>query len=884
MFIPRAAVAVLLLFAAAPASGATFVVTNTNTSGAGSLHQAITDANATAAADVINFNIPSTPVLKTIGGNLPDITQPLVLDGYSQPGSARNTVPLGATNAALRIELDASALTVGEAALRITNGPTTIQGIAIKNIPVKAIGIEVSGDPTATIRGCFIGTDFSGNVDSSGGFGIVVEGSASIGSAAVGNRNLISGNNGSGVQLSGFGVSVVGNLIGTNAAGDAVLGNGTGILVASATGLSSIGGSGIDTQNVIAGNATNGIRVQAGVIGRVAIGANSIFDNGGIGIDLSPNGVTVNDAGDVDEGANGLQNFPVFTKARLSDSELAVEGELESHPGTYLLRFYVNQEPDPSGFGEGESEIGTAEVLIADGQTTAVFDEFFPVGVLPDVPLTLSATAQNTADGSTSEFAANIAIVEGGEEFVVTNTNDSGAGSLREAILFANGNPALDTILFDIPGAGPHVITPATFLSITAPVFIDGYSQPSSLPNTLGFGTDADLMIVLDGSALSPITKFILDVGAGEVVIRGLVVHGAPNTAVAINPSSGGSTGIRVEGCFIGTDAIGAQGLGNGGSGIVITGGTTGAVIGGPDPAQRNIVSASGGDGIRDDGFDTVILNNIVGGDATGDGDLGNADYGILLLESGATIGSEVQAAGNVIRANGLAGIGIAEGVGHEILVNSIADNEGLGIDIIDGDGGTPGVTANDTGDADGGANETQNFPVFDFEVSAPGSVDFFGGLDVPNGTVNATYTLRFYASPECDESGHGEGADFLGEADVVLSSEDGEKFNVNLPGTVAEGVAVTATATEAATGNTSEFSACAFEFFPPTNCGDPSLDGVISAADALATLRAAVGTVQCLLCRCDVNSAGGITATDALLVLRSAVGQAVTLTCVECA
>ena len=65
--------------------------------------------------------------------------------------------------------------------------------------------------------------------------------------------------------------------------------------------------------------------------------------------------------------------------------------------------------------------------------------------------------------------------------FTVTNTNDSGAGSLRQAILDANANAGLDTIAFNIPGAGVHTITPATPLdTITDPVTIDGYTQLGS--------------------------------------------------------------------------------------------------------------------------------------------------------------------------------------------------------------------------------------------------------------------------------------------------------------------------------------------------------------------------------------------------------------------
>src|SRR5690606_14746899 len=54
--------------------------------------------------------------------------------------------------------------------------------------------------------------------------------------------------------------------------------------------------------------------------------------------------------------------------------------------------------------------------------------------------------------------------------FVVTNTGDAGAGSLRQAILDANANPGLDQIHFNIPGAGPHTILVSSDLpGVTSP-------------------------------------------------------------------------------------------------------------------------------------------------------------------------------------------------------------------------------------------------------------------------------------------------------------------------------------------------------------------------------------------------------------------------------
>src|ERR1022692_1199212 len=92
------AIAVLLTAAgASPARGATIVVTNATDSGPGSLRQAILSANSTAnVPDVINFNIAGTgPFTISPLTALPALTDPVVIDGYTQPGASPNTLANG---------------------------------------------------------------------------------------------------------------------------------------------------------------------------------------------------------------------------------------------------------------------------------------------------------------------------------------------------------------------------------------------------------------------------------------------------------------------------------------------------------------------------------------------------------------------------------------------------------------------------------------------------------------------------------------------------------------------------------------------------------------------------------------------------------------------
>ena len=114
-----------------------------------------------------------------------------------------------------------------------------------------------------------------------------------------------------------------------------------------------------------------------------------------------------------------------------------------------------------------------------------------------------------------------------GATFTVTNTNDAGPGSLRQAILDANASAGLDTIDFNIPGAGPHTIRPASDLpTITDSVIIDGYTQPAAVPNSnpITTGSNAVLKIELDGTNAGDRANGLFITG-GNSVVRGLVIN-----------------------------------------------------------------------------------------------------------------------------------------------------------------------------------------------------------------------------------------------------------------------------------------------------------------------------------------------------------------------
>src|SRR5262249_29099568 len=146
-----------------------------------------------------------------------------------------------------------------------------------------------------------------------------------------------------------------------------------------------------------------------------------------------------------------------------------IQGVLNSAPSTtFRIEFFDNTVADPSGNGEGRTFIGSINVTTGSVGSSVFFTS------PPFLSVTsgrITATATRLAAGSptdTSEFSTAVC------SLVVTNTSDSGLGSLREAINCANSQPNIDrtgdnvpdpdVITFNIPGSVVHTISPITVL------------------------------------------------------------------------------------------------------------------------------------------------------------------------------------------------------------------------------------------------------------------------------------------------------------------------------------------------------------------------------------------------------------------------------------
>jgi hypothetical protein len=160
----------------------------------------------------------------------------------------------------------------------------------------------------------------------------------------------------------------------------------------------------------------------------------------------------------------------------------------------------------------------------------------------------------------------------------------------------------------------------------------------------------------------------------------------------------------------------------------------------------------------------------------------------------------------NAVLSNALVGVLLTgpNSVANAISQNGIYTNGGLGIDL-GGNAAPDGVTLNDGGDADVGANQLQNFPMLLTVTNSGGNVTLQGTL---NSRPSASYQLEFFCSATCDASGYGEGQTYLGAAPVVTDGAGNASFSVNLAWAGAGCDFFTATATDGS-GNTSEFSPC---------------------------------------------------------------------------
>jgi len=762
-----------------------FEVTNTNNSGAGSLRQAITDANAAPGVQAIVFNIAGAGVQTiTPTSALPTITQPVIIDGYTQPGASENTLAVG-NNAVLLIELNGTSAGAGVNGLVISAGNTTVRGLVINRFN-NAISLSTNGNniiegnfigtnPAGTaslpnvergvitsnsnlnriggtlpaqrnvisgngingvdlqnsnnndIFGNYIGTNAAGTsalANSSHGINVLGSGGNEIGGMTAGAGNLISGNAAFGVLVITSNNNVVqGNFIGTDSSGTGPLGNvSRGVFLDQGSSNNVIGGTSAAAANIIAFNGQEGFAIGPGgtSTGNSVLG-NAIFTNGSLGIDLiGTNGIDANDAGDGDTGPNNLQNFPVLTSATSAGGNTTVAGTFNSTASTngYRIEFFSNATCDASGNGEGRTFLGSTTVN-TDGSGNVPINATLATATTAGEFIT--ATATDPAN-NTSEFSACQPVVV--TTLIVTNTDDTGAGSLRQAIIDSENTAGIQTITFNIAAAGVQTITLASALpTITQPVIIDGYTQPGASENTLPEGSDAVLRIELNGNNLDVPG---LNITGGGTTVRGLVINRFAGGfgGDGIRLQSGG--GNLISGCYIGTNAAGTGALGNSASGVFIASGSTMNMVGGNTPGARNVISANFRgvyiSGVSPTG--NTIAGNYIGTDKSGKTDRGNTFEGVLIESATNTVGGAGTGAGNLISGNGLEGV-TTFGAGT-IIQDNLIGTEVTGTAALPNRTGILINSASNTigGTASGAPNLISGNNIHGIQINDPGSTN----------------------------------------------------------------------------------------------------------------------------------------------------------------
>jgi CSLREA domain-containing protein len=792
------------------ARAATFTVTsNADTAGATcggvcTLRQAITAANAAAGADTIVFSAQFTI---TPGSLLPAVTDLLTLTGSSDgqcatANSQRETLDGNGAN------VEGFDFAPGSDGSRICR----FNVIDFGTTPGIGTGIVVNADDI-TIDGNRIGVDDSGNAagNNSTGISIVAAARTRIGGVTAQERNVISDNALAGITLLGASdhTTIVGNRIGTGPAGAVALGTQAEGIVENATASNTvIGGTGAGEGNLLSGNTIVGADVSTATVLGNLIGTDA---SGTTAVPNGTSGVEVTGAAHIGGTApasrnliSGNQTNGVFAAgpAAIQGNVIGPDSGGSAAPAGSTQTIGVRVESNgvtvggsaasagnvisgnigAFGDGVGIEVLSNRTGLVVQGNTiglTTAGTAALTNGTGIDLQGTIGAQIGGTTAGAGNIVAGNTTVGGHGVEI-----SANASGTVIEGNLV--GLDAAGDIIASDTGivVGPNAVNTRIGGSASGARNVIGGHGSSSASSEIGVVLEQNSTATTiqgnfiglgpDGSTPRPNAVGVrADKAAGALIGgtaagAGNVISG--NARSGIELSGGDSTGVVVEGNLIGTDATGTLHRGNGQDGIFLAHAAA-TQIGGTAPGARNVIFGNG--------FSGVEVG--VGAD-----------------------GSVIQ--GNTISANALDGVAVAASTGVSILGNAIAANgngdpASLGIDL-----GEDGVTANDPGDGDDAThpNRLQNFPVLSGAVTDGLSTLVGGTIDT---TPGATIRVELFSSVACGSSGTGQGEVFLG-ATTVTAGTGTTPFSAAVAGT-SGGRAITATATNLATGDTSEFSPC---------------------------------------------------------------------------
>jgi hypothetical protein len=678
------------------ASAATFTVTNSNDSGPGSLRAAIIAANANADLDTIEFAVGTQPITINLLTPLPEVTAPVRIDGWTQPGTRPSVRISGASvgsNSAPLLGLFASACTQANCFVR---GLMLVEG--------KAAGLRISGGGW-TVQGNFVGTNGIQAQPNAGNGLVVSTGGNLVGGTTSAQRNLIAGNGGIGLTISGSNNVVTGNYIGTSQLGLAALPNGGG-------GISVIGGSGVriggtstNERNVIAGNAISQIDIGGSVNGieilgnRVGIGADGATAMSPNGAGIVINGRSVQIAANVVSG-NGHGGIAVMSGA---SENVVIAGNLVGLNATgnaavpnggIGIRIAAGAGITVGGFAAGSGnriaasqqfgvaiESGAIGVTVAGNSigtditgNVALQPGAIGVGLAGSEVSLIGNLVSGNGQGGISVGGAQVdAITIAGNRI---GTNADGTAALPNGGIGVRVTNGTNVSIGGVTEAARNVIAASQSSNLTLEGGVNGAEVVN---NRIGTNLAGD-------AALSPNAAGV-GIGGRNINFRDNVVSGNGNGGIAID---GNLDGVTITGSRIGTNAAGTAALPNGGIGVRAVSGRN-LVIGGSEASERNVIAASQSSNLTlEGGVDGAqVVNNRIGTNLAGDAALSPNAAGVGIG------GRNISFRDNVVSGNGNGGIAIdgnVDGVaitGNRIGTNAAGTaalpNGGIGIRAMSG-------------------------------------------------------------------------------------------------------------------------------------------------------------------------------------------------------
>ncbi len=750
------------------------------------------------------------PMLNTVAGNL---------IGTDKHG----TGTIGNAGAGIKIFNGASANLIG------TNGDGTSDPLERNVIAGNAgDGVVIRASNNNTLGGNYIGTTINGTAPlANAGNGVLVELDAAGNTIGGPIGNLISGNSLDGITLHlAHNNIVAGNLVGTDATGNAPLPNEqNGIFVTWGASNNTIGGNSSE-RNIISGHNGSGIAIDGAgpdnwiagnYVGLGASGSLAVSNFKGITINNASGQIIGTNSDGIDDGLEG--NVVTGNVSRgieiAGNSEWnVIAGNLVGTGPDGLTRVGSQSYGVTLGGNSQNNLVGT------DGNGNSDFFERNVIAGASGNEVTLVG-----AGVIGNRVAGNVIGIGGDGKTLVPNA-DRGVsieGGASNNLIGTNSDGQGDSVEGNVIGGMTQM-----GILITA-------SNDNRVSGNL-IGTDES------GLVAKPNAEGIrIENGAsGNIIGTNGDTTNDPGERNVVSGNSGSGVVLSadaniVAGNLIGLAIHGSSPLPNLGNGVEITLGATNNVVGSngdgvSDGRERNVISANAASGIAvllSDG--NLVAGNSIGTDVSGTLNLGNALDGIRLVDSSnTTIGGTV---GNTIAFNQSNGVSVIQSpgelsLGNAIRKNHVYRNTGLGIDLND-----DGVTPNDTGDGDTGANDQQNFPIVTSAIAAANTV-VQGDL---TGFAPGVYSLDFYASP----TGGTQGKRFLGTVahDTTI---DGTAFTIDNTsatplGSTFVGEVITATATDAS-DNTSEFSGAVETVLPvgvsPTIDEDSLVVSVIPDGD----------------------------------------------------